>query len=66
MYVKDVLSGITVCDKEPVIVRETPATGLVDGNNLLGTVVGTFSMNTAIKKAKESGIGFVVARGKVF
>lgn len=62
MYVKDVLSGATVCDTEPVIVKETPSTALVDGNNLLGSIVATYSMNLAIKKAKETGIGIVAAK----
>ena len=60
---KDVLSGATVCDKEPVVVKETPSTGLVDGNNLLGTAVSMFCMDVAIKKAKETGIGIVAAKG---
>ena len=38
------------------------ATALVDGKNLLGPVVGNFCMDIAIKKAKEFGIGMVVAR----
>jgi LDH2 family malate/lactate/ureidoglycolate dehydrogenase len=43
--------------------NETVATACVDGNNLLGPVVGKFCMNLAIKKAKDAGIGMVVARG---
>uniref|UniRef100_A0A8C6SIR4 Malate dehydrogenase n=1 Tax=Neogobius melanostomus TaxID=47308 RepID=A0A8C6SIR4_9GOBI len=52
MYVKDIKSGIC-----------SAATALVDGQNLLGPVVGNFCMNLALKKAKEVGIGWVVARG---
>ncbi|XP_075998283.1 putative oxidoreductase YjmC isoform X2 [Genypterus blacodes] len=63
MYVKDIQSGI--CDKtgDPVVEKESPATALVDGKNVLGPVVGKFCMDLAIKKAKEVGIGWVVARG---
>ena len=36
MYVKDIKSGTTVSDKEPVILKELAGTAWVDGNNLLG------------------------------
>ena len=42
--------------------KQTVATAHVDGNNLLGPVVGKFSMNLAIEKAKQVGIGLVVAK----
>lgn len=64
MYVKDIQTGICAKDGEPVLEKESAATALVDGRNLLGPVVGNFCMNLAIKKAKEVGIGWVVARGK--
>merc|ERR1739838_511977 len=63
MYVKDIKSGICAKDGEPVIEKETVATALVDGRNLLGPVVGNFCMELAIRKAKEVGIGWVVAHG---
>ncbi|KAM9351831.1 putative oxidoreductase YjmC [Symphorus nematophorus] len=63
MYVKDIRSGICAKDGEPVVEKESAATALVDGKNLLGPVVGNFCMNLAIKKAKEVGIGWVVAHG---
>lgn len=63
MYVHDVETGITVSNIEPNIVRETAATAYVNGNNLLGPVVGNFCMDIALSKAKEVGIGFVVAKG---
>lgn len=63
MYVRDVQTGMTACDVEPSIIKETIATALVDGNNVLGPVVGRFCMDLAIRKAKESGIGWVTARG---
>ena len=44
--------------------RETAATAYVDGCNLLGPVVGNYSMNIALEKAKEAGIGWVVAKSK--
>lgn len=36
MYVRDIESGMCVSDKEPQITKETAATALVNGNNVLG------------------------------
>jgi LDH2 family malate/lactate/ureidoglycolate dehydrogenase len=63
MYVKDIESGITVSNLEPKILRETAAIAHVDGQNVLGPVVGNFCMKAALKKSKDVGIGFVVAKG---
>ncbi|RUS85175.1 hypothetical protein EGW08_007079 [Elysia chlorotica] len=63
MYVNDMKMGICNCQKEPEVVKETAATALVEGNNILGPVVGKFCTDLAIKKAKESGVGWVSARG---
>lgn len=63
MYVKDIQSGICAKDGEPVVEKESAATALVDGKNLLGPVVGNFCMDLAIRKAREVGVGWVVAHG---
>ncbi|XP_005099922.1 uncharacterized oxidoreductase YjmC [Aplysia californica] len=63
MYVKDIQAGITVSDKEPEILKETAATAYVDGNNVLGPVVGKYCIDVAIRKAKDAGIGWVTAKG---
>ncbi|XP_038137893.1 (2R)-3-sulfolactate dehydrogenase (NADP(+))-like [Cyprinodon tularosa] len=63
MYLKDIQTGICAVEGEPLVEKESAATALVDGNNLLGPVVGNFCMKLAIKKAKEVGIGWVVAHG---
>ncbi|XP_077869473.1 putative oxidoreductase YjmC [Saccoglossus kowalevskii] len=63
VYLDDIKKKTTVSDTEPSIVKENVATGYVDGCNLLGPVVGKFCMELAIKKAKEAGIGWVVANG---
>jgi LDH2 family malate/lactate/ureidoglycolate dehydrogenase len=44
------------------IVRETPATALMDGDSGLGLVVGYRAMELAIRKAKEVGGAFVAVR----
>ena len=38
MYVHDITVGSTVVDGKPEVVKETSATALVNGNNLLGPV----------------------------
>lgn len=44
------------------ILRETPGTAVVDGDNGAGQVVGVKAMEVAIRKAKDVGISFVGAR----
>ncbi|KAL5007454.1 hypothetical protein ScPMuIL_016260 [Solemya velum] len=64
IYMRDIQSGTTVSgDLEPTVVKETAATALVDGNSLLGPVVGKFCVDLALEKARESGIGWVSVRG---
>jgi LDH2 family malate/lactate/ureidoglycolate dehydrogenase len=36
MYVRDIKTGSTSSNQEPRVEKESPATALVDGNNLLG------------------------------
>ncbi|XP_025085002.1 uncharacterized protein LOC112558645 [Pomacea canaliculata] len=64
-YMEDLRSGQVISKPEvhPTIVKETVATALVDGNNLMGPVVGTFAMDLAIRKAKHAGIGWVSVKG---
>ena len=66
MYVNDVQSGITSCNGSVSIIKEQAATAYIDGNNLLGPVVGHCAMDIAIGKAKETGVGWVVAKGLLF
>lgn len=63
LYIKDLQSGTCKGQGEPIVLKESPATALVDGQNLLGAVVGKFCMEKAIEKAKACGIGWVVCRG---
>jgi LDH2 family malate/lactate/ureidoglycolate dehydrogenase len=62
MYINDL--AINSCNGAavPTIIKETPATAWVNGENGLGAVVGNFCMDLAIKKAKECGVGWVVAK----
>merc|ERR1711962_35946 len=63
MYLNDCQTGICDGNAQPTIEKESVSTALVDGKNGLGPVVGNFCMDLAIKKAKETGIGWVCARG---
>ncbi|XP_071494760.1 uncharacterized oxidoreductase YjmC-like [Diadema antillarum] len=63
MYVNDVEGGMTEKDGQPVVLKEMAGTAWVDGRNLLGPVVGKFCTDLAIQKAREAGIGWVVAKG---
>ncbi|TMS35064.1 hypothetical protein L596_002539 [Steinernema carpocapsae] len=63
MYVRDVDKKVCLGTGEPKILKERAASAWVDGNNLLGPVVGNFCIDLAIKKAKEAGVGWVVAKG---
>ncbi|GFG29274.1 hypothetical protein Cfor_07951 [Coptotermes formosanus] len=62
MYVTDVESKTTDANAKPVVLKESPATAWVDGNNGLGPVVGSFCMQLAITKAKSVGVGWVAAK----
>jgi LDH2 family malate/lactate/ureidoglycolate dehydrogenase len=44
------------------VVHESAATALLEGGNGLGAVVGARAMEVAIGKARDTGVGFVVAR----
>lgn len=61
MYINDLHAKTTDGMAVPKIIKETPATAWVDGKNALGAVVGNFSMDLAIAKAKTIGVGWVAA-----
>ncbi|XP_041450025.1 uncharacterized oxidoreductase YjmC [Drosophila obscura] len=61
LYLNDLRHRRADMDAEPEIIRETIASAHVNGNNALGVIVGNFCMDLAVKKANNSGVGFVVA-----
>ncbi|XP_046999466.1 uncharacterized oxidoreductase YjmC-like [Schistocerca americana] len=63
MYVSDVKKGLCCPNAEAAVLKESPSTAWVDGRNGLGPVVGNFCMQLAIQKAKQTGVGWVVAKG---
>ncbi|XP_022116764.2 (2R)-3-sulfolactate dehydrogenase (NADP(+)) [Pieris rapae] len=63
LYINDMKNGICKPAARPVILKESAATAWVDGAHALGATVGNFCMDLAIQKAKESGVGWVSAKG---
>lgn len=63
MYLRDIQTKTCDPNVEPTILKESPGTALVDGNNGMGAVIGKFCMDLAIKKARDCGIAIVTARG---
>jgi LDH2 family malate/lactate/ureidoglycolate dehydrogenase len=55
IYVKRLKVGIVNPTPKIEIVSEAPSSILVDGDNGLGSVVATFAMREAIKRARETG-----------
>ncbi len=55
-------NGRIKLDARPEIVRQSPVSAVVDGSGGLGHVPGRFAMQTAIDKAKQSGLAAVVVR----
>ena len=41
------------------VVKETATTAVVDGDKGMGMIAGVYSMNLAIRKAREAGVGMV-------
>lgn len=62
IYVKRMELGLIAKHGHVKVIREGPAFALVDGGNLLGHVVAQRSMEMAIAKARQSGIGMVGAK----
>ena len=58
-YVWRLKSGLINPHPEIKVVRETPCTALIDGDDGLGQVVSTFAMNKCIELASKSGLGLV-------
>jgi len=58
-YVARLKSGAVQPNPEVVVVHELPSTALVDGANGLGMIAGRRAMEVAIRKAQNTGAGFV-------
>ena len=62
VYLDRIKAGIQNAKTEIEILKETPATAVIDGHHGMGQVIGHRAMSMAIKKAKEYGIAMVVVR----
>ncbi|WP_209125671.1 Ldh family oxidoreductase [Alkalihalobacillus sp. BA299] len=61
-YIDRIVSGTLDVTKDITILKETPTTALIDGNNGIGIVISKKAVEIARKKAEENGIGFVSVR----
>ena len=61
-YIQRIKNGQHKISAKFEVVKETATTAVVDGNNGLGMVIGTRSMQMAIDKAREYGLGCVAVR----
>ena len=56
---KNVRDGRIDAKARPTILREGPAFAVVDGNHAMPPATSSYAMDTAIRKAKETGIAYV-------
>ncbi len=61
-YLNRIRSGGTNAPAEVKVLRETPVTAVLDGDNGVGSVVGTKAMNICREKAEKNGMAAVVIR----
>lgn len=61
-YVAKLKAGGTRARPAVRIVRDGPATALVDGDHGMGQVVAAFAMRAAMEKARQAGVGMVLVR----
>ena len=61
-YHKEITEGLAKPDAKPEIVKETPISALIEGNDAMGQLLGIQAMDLAIQKAKTSGFGMVTVR----
>jgi L-2-hydroxycarboxylate dehydrogenase (NAD+) len=62
IYYDRITKGTQSPVTELEVVRDIKATAVVDGHNGMGMVVGRRCMEMAIEKARQHGLGMVVAR----
>ncbi len=62
IYIDRIDWGILSPETKIDVVKETPTTAVLDGNNGMGHVVSKYAMQMAIDKASENGLGMVTVR----
>ena len=63
IYVKRIEKGGSKAKPNIKVLKDRPASALVDGDSGMGQVIGMYAAELAIKKAKEAGICFVGVKG---
>ena len=61
-YHKEITEGLVKLDARPEIVKETPLSAVIEGNDAMGQPLSIQAMELAIAKAKQSGFGMVTVR----
>ncbi|MDR3121634.1 MAG: Ldh family oxidoreductase [Clostridiales bacterium] len=61
-YHNEINSGVVNRSAAPRIISETPVSAVIDADKAMGQVISRRAMETAITKAKASGIGMVAVR----
>ncbi len=61
-YLENIDNGVMNPKPNIQVVKETPATLLIEADRALGPVVTTFAMNRVVEKAKEVGICWAIIR----
>jgi len=62
VYLERIKSGIQKAVTEITVVKETPATAILDGGDGMGQVVSRKAMAIAIEKAQKLGLGMAVVQ----
>ncbi len=62
IYIDRIDEGILNPKTKIDLIRETPTTAVLDGNNGMGHVIAKKAMEVAITKAKEQGMGMTAVR----
>ena len=61
-YHKEITGGLVTVNAKPEIVKETPISATIEGNDAMGQLLGVQAMDLAIEKAKKVGVGMVAVR----
>ena len=61
-YHKEITGGLVDVHAVPEIVKETPISATIEGNDAMGQLLGVQAMDLAIEKAKKTGVGMVAVR----
>jgi len=62
MYIDRIHKGLIEPENNSQVIKDSPATALIDGNHGIGMVIAYHAMNLAIEKAKQVGMGSVAVR----